>query len=166
MAVYTIILMICLIIVYLLFMDLILFINTGTNEYYIRAKGLIKASLEHHKEELIRIRIQALFMNFYFYPIKKIGASKKRKYTKPRGTKKKGHVPFQNVIRLLRTFKIKHFYVDLDTGDCITNAKLYPVFALLNQYNDNFRLNFEGRNHLLLYMHNRPIRILKTFINF
>ena len=166
MPVYIIIFIICLIIVYLLFMDLILFINTGTNEYYIRAKGLLKASLESHKEELIRIHIQALFMNFYFYPIKKIGASKKQKNTKARGTKKKGHVSFQKGIRLIRTFKVKRFYVDIDTGDCIINAKLYPVFALLNHYTGNFRLNFEGRNQLLLYMHNRPIHILKSFIYF
>ncbi|MGB5434795.1 MAG: hypothetical protein WBM98_02810 [Maribacter sp.] len=147
-------------------MDLILFINTGTNEYYIRAKGLMKASLEPHKEELIRIHIQALFMNFYFYPIKKIGASKKQKKTKTKSTKKKGHVSFQKGIRVIRTFKVKRFSVDLDTGDCITNAKLYPVFALLNHHTGNFRLNFEGRNQLLLYMHNRPIHILKSFINF
>ena len=165
MLVPVILLVISALIAYLLFVQLILYIDTGTNEYYFRAKGLIKANIESHQEELIRIRIQALFMNFYFYPLNTIGTPRKPRVTKKRGTKKKRKMGFRKGLRILRTFEVKRFYVDLDTGNCITNAKLYPLFALLNQTKGDFRLNFEDRNQLILLMQNRPIHILKSIIN-
>jgi hypothetical protein len=154
------------IIAYLLFVQLILYIDTRTNEYYVRAKGLIKANIEPHPKELIRIRIQTLFMNFYFYPLNKIGRPGKPRTTKKLGVKKKHQMGFRKGLRILRTFKVKRFYVDIDTGNCIMNAKLYPLFALLNRTKGDFRLNFEDRNQLILHMQNRPIHILKSIINF
>ncbi|MBD0849540.1 hypothetical protein [Maribacter arenosus] len=166
MLVSIILLVISAIIVYLLFVQLVLYIDTGTNEYYVRVKGLMKANIMPHKEELIQIRIRAFFMNFYFYPINKIGTPIKPSTTKKLGIKKKRQLGFRKGLRLLRSFEVKRFYVELDTGNCITNAKLYPLFALLNQKSGNFRINFEGKNQLILHLQNRPIHILKSFINF
>ena len=53
----------------------------------------------------------------------------------------------------------------MDTGNCILNAKLYPLFALLNYYTGNFYINFQGRNQLVLLVKNRPIDIIKSLIN-
>ena len=166
MLVSIILLVISAIIVYLLFVQLVLYIDTGTNEYHVRVKGLMKANIIPHKEELIQIRIRTLFMNFYFYPINKIGTSTKPSVTKKLGNKKKRQLGFRKGLRILRTFEVKRFYIDIDTGNCITNAKLYPLFALLNQKSGNFRINFEGKNQLILHLQNRPIHILKSFINF
>ena len=71
----------------------------------------------------------------------------------------------KKVRRMLRTFKVKEFLLDFDSGNCITNAKLYPVFVYLNYQIGGFHINFQGRNQLVLQLHNRPIHIIKSFIN-
>ena len=70
------------------------------------------------------------------------------------------------VFRILKSFRVTKMFVDLDTSNCITNAKLYPLFALLNYKYGGFNINFDGRTQLLLYLENRPIRILTSIINY
>ena len=72
---------------------------------------------------------------------------------------------FKKMLRLTRTFKVKTFMLNIDSGDAITNAKLYPIFSLLNYRGGNFNINFEGRNQLILQLQNRPIDLIKSFIN-
>jgi hypothetical protein len=103
-------------------------------------------------------------MHFNFYPL----APDKKKKIKSEKKKKKSRFPFtfQQGWRLLKSFQIKRFYLDVDTGDCITNAKLYPIFSMVNYQGGNFNINFKGRNKLVLDIQNRPIYIIKSFINF
>lgn len=151
--------------IYLLFMPIILLIDTTSNQYYIQIQGLLKASLEAHKEELIRIKLTVFFLKFYFYPLKNTGSKKKPK-TVVNKVKKRGRtVNFQTGIRLLKSFKIKKLLIDIDTGNWILNAKLYPLIVLLKNYIGNINVNFQGRNQLILCIQNRPINIIKSFIN-
>jgi hypothetical protein len=144
-------------------MPVVLLIDTTTNQYYIQIKGLAKASLEAHTEEVIRIKLNAFFMKFYFYPLKNIGSNKKPKTGKKK-IKKGGYRPnFYTGLRLLKSFRVKKLYVDIDTGDCILNAKLYPLFALLKNYVGNININFQGRNQFILCIQNRPVNIIKSF---
>ncbi len=53
----------------------------------------------------------------------------------------------------------------MDTGDVVKNAKLYPAFAFLNYHVGGFNINFQGRNQLAVRLQNRPIDIIKLFIN-
>jgi len=151
---------------YLLFMKMVLYVDTANNEYYVQAKGLVKAKIETHDTELIQIKLNTLFMKFSFFPLGK--SKKKKKKTKADKTivHKRNTIEIQRLFRITRTFKVVQLLVDVDTGDCITNAKLYPPFAFVNYYGGQFRVNFEGRNRLLLHVENRPIRIIKSFINF
>ncbi len=154
------------ILLYLLFMKLVLCIDTANNEYYLQAKGLVKAKIEAHETELIQIKCNMFFFNFNFYPLRK----SRKKMKKPKSKKiiphKSRRIGLKKIIRIANTFKIDELIVDVDTGNCITNAKLFPPFALMNGYGGHFRVNFEGRNQLLLRVQNQPIRIIKSFINF
>ena len=67
--------------------------------------------------------------------------------------------------KLIKSFKIKQLLLDIDTGNCITNSKWYPVFYLLNNNLGGFNINFKGKNEMVLCLRNRPIYILKAFIN-
>ena len=69
------------------------------------------------------------------------------------------------MFQLVRSFEVKRFSLDIDTGHCITNARLYPVFAFLDFWVGNYRVNFMGRNSIDLHLQNRPYRIIKSFIN-
>ena len=57
-----------LLIIYLLFIPVILFIDTATNQYYIQLKGLANASIELHSKEVLIFKLRVSFLNFYFYP--------------------------------------------------------------------------------------------------
>ena len=68
-----IILILALLVTYLLLMPIILSIDTATNEYFIQLKGLARAYIEPHEEEIIRIKLNIFFMRFYFFPIDATG---------------------------------------------------------------------------------------------
>lgn len=157
-------------IVYLLLAPVIVWIDTLSNEYYVRIPGVVKMAVESHEKELIRLQLRVFFLNFYFYPLKWKKKKKKKdeiKEFKPKKDKKKKkkRMSLGKMVRLMRTFRVQRFYLNIDTGDYALNAKLYPVFYLLNQTKGHFAVNFEDRNQLSLVIVNRPIRIVKSFIN-
>jgi len=156
------------IICYLLFMKMVLYVDTATNEYYVQAMGLAKANIASHDTELIQIQLRTMFMKFNFFPLKKSKKKRKKKKEKTHkvALRKRKTDDVKKLIRLLSSFKVVKVLVDVDTGDCITNAKLYPPFALANYYGGQLSVNFEGRNRVVLHVENRPIRIIKSFINF
>ncbi|WP_425237632.1 hypothetical protein [Ulvibacterium sp.] len=154
-----------LLIISLLFVPIELYINTITKEYYLQLRGLIKANLEGHERELIQIRLNFIFGNFCFYPLRRIGFSQKGKTKNNVRKKKRKRIGIGKVMRLLKTFTIKRLVIDMDTGDSLLNAKWYPVFAFLNHNMGQFSINFQGRNHVVLYIQNRPLNIIKSFVN-
>lgn len=151
------------IIIYLLFARITLFINTSTNQYFIKLQGICKINAEINETEILKLHLHLFILNFNFYPLRP--DKKKKRKSKKKKKKSRIHLTFKQAYRLIKSFKVKRFYLDLDTGDSITNAKLYPVFSLLNYKLGNFNVNFNGRNKLVLHIQNRPIYIIKSFIN-
>lgn len=162
-----------LLVLYLLFVPLVLYIDTDQRVGYLQIKGLVKASIESHESELVRIRLDALFTHFYFYPLQKIFEPRKEKEKKAsRPKKKKSGKDLTDLIRygkigkrLLQSFEVRKFRVALDTGDCIQNARLYPVAAFIDRYWFDFQVNYQDRNYLGVHLVNRPVYLLKAFIN-
>jgi len=155
-----------LLVIYILLVPIIIFIDTNTNQYYIHLKSLAKISIEGNEESLIKIKLKLFFLNFNFFPLRKNKKYIKKEHLKKRNSKtSRNRISAKTSIRLLKTFKVKHFVLNIDTGDCIYNAKLYPIFALLNYRIGHFKINFIGNNQLKLHLENRPIYILKSFIN-
>lgn len=166
MVLWSILIVLLLLLLALLFIPLNLVLNTVTQQYYIQAAGLAKVKVEGDEKEIIRLRLQMLFRNFYFYPLDWINKPKKIKEGKSKKKKKKRtNLSLGTIIRLLRSFRVKRLRVNVDTGDCITNSKLYPVFSLMNFWGGNYGVNFQGRNEIVLHLQNRPIRLLRSFIN-
>ena len=152
------------IVIYLLFARVSLFIDTSTNQYFIKLQGICKINAERDETEILKLRLHIFFLDFNFYPLHP--DKKKKRKSKKKKKKSRFSLTFKQTKLLIKSFKIKRFYLDLDTGDCITNAKLYPVFALLNYKMGHFNINFNGRNKLVLHIQNRPVYIIKSFINF
>ena len=152
-------------IIYLLIIPMVLCIDTTSNKYYVQLKGLAKASIEKHEKELLRINVKVAFLHFYFYPLREIGISKKKKIKIKNIKKSRKLIGLKKSIPILKSFKVKKILIDIDTGNYILNAKLFPLFGFLNYKTGNFNINFEGRNRMVLYMQNRPINIIKLFIN-
>ena len=156
-----IILFVVLLVAGLLFVPMKFFVDTSKGAYYASLKGLAKASLELDQEELMRIRLKVFFLERCYYPLK----PKRAKETTAKKAGRKRKMQFGKVLRLLRTFKVERLSLDLDTGDYTLNAKLYPVFMLLDRHVGSFHINFQDHNRLVLDVRNRPYRILKSFIN-
>ena len=147
----------------LLFLPIIIFIDTTSNQYYVQLKGVFKINFEKHDMEIFRLRLKILFFNFYFYPLK-INHFKKHKNTVTNTLEKpKKRIPFSKAIRVIKSFKVKKIYINIDTGNCILNAKLYPLFAFLNYNSGNYFINFQGQNQFILVMKNKPIDILLSY---
>ncbi|MBI9041925.1 hypothetical protein [Lutibacter sp.] len=144
-------------------MPIIIWIDTHKNEYFIQLKGLLKVSLEPVKNEVLRVKISILFFNFYYYPIPKRIL---KKASRPHTTKKKQRTIIKWVYSVFRTFKVKKLFLNIDTSDWTLNAKLFPIFYFLNLSKGNFWINYQGKNQLVLHLQNRPIDILKSYINF
>lgn len=154
------------VILYFLFMPVVLCIDTIKNQYYVHLKGLAKACIEGDKEKVLKISVKVLFCNFQFFPLTKhTMASKNKNSQKSKSKKNKKKFPISTVLRVLRSFKVKRFLLNIDTGHCIYNAKLYPIFALLNTKFSRFNINFDGKNQMVICLKNRPIYIIKSIIN-
>ena len=151
---------------YALLAPLVFYINTSNNDYYFKFGGLLKACILADKKELLKIKLRVLFVNFYFYPLRKSKDSEEKKKIAGKDAKKKKRtMNLKSGLRFLRSFKIKQFFMNIDTGDCIANAKLYPAFAYLNYRYGGFNINFENKNQLILKLQNRPIYMIRSFIN-
>jgi hypothetical protein len=155
-----------LLLLYLLFAPLAMVVDTRSHRYYLNYAGIFKASLLEDKEELLKVRFRVAFVNFYWYPLREgFKRNKVEKSNPPTERRRNKSMNGKTLIRLLKSFNVKRFSLSLDTGDCVRNASLYPIFALLNQYRGGFHINYLGENALLLHVENRPIRIIKSFIN-
>ncbi|NNJ80870.1 MAG: hypothetical protein HKP11_01635, partial [Flavobacteriaceae bacterium] len=84
-ALLVIIILLLLLLGYLLWMPVVLKIDTDTNEYYLQLKGLAKASVLGDDKEVLKVKLNVLFLNFNFYPLRKRKASKKKKLKAKKG---------------------------------------------------------------------------------
>lgn len=152
-------------ILYVLLMPMILVVDTNNEQYYIQMKGVARADVIMDDKEIFIIKLKLFFLKFYIHPLK-TKKEKKSEITKAvKVDKKTKKLSFKTVIRIMKSFKVKKFYINIDTGDCITNSKLYPVFSFLNYQFGGFHINYKGQNALVLALENRPIRIIKSFFN-
>ncbi len=150
--------------VYLLVLPVDIVINTNADQYYMRLGGLGRAEVIGNPDYIVGVRFRNAIGSYHFYPLKK------RKKSSPKKQKKKsrfrmGRSPVRTAYRLLRSFEVRKLSLDIDSGNCITNARIYPVFALWNFLGGDFNINFFGRNSAEIHLRNRPYRIIKSFIN-
>ena len=151
--------------IYLLFLPIDIIINTEKKLYSIKLGMLARMLVFGDKEKIIRLQLNTLFMKFNMFPV--TWRSKKREEkSKPRRHKKTRIPKLRTIRSLLRSFEVKTFAADIDTGNCLINARYFPVVAFLNFYfGTNLGINFQGKNRLVLHVRNRPIYILRSFIN-
>ena len=155
--------LVLLVFIYLLVMPIVLLVDTVNNDYQLKI-GMAQANIEGHEKEILRVKLQIILFKFYFYPLRKWTNLKSKKPVKKR-VKKRGKINLKRGLRVLKSFRLKSFRVDIDTGDYILNSQLYPVSSLLNFLVGGCHVNFEGKNRLLLKVENRPIRIIRSIVN-
>ena len=154
-----------LLVIVLLFTPIVLCLDTATKQYYLQFKGLAKASFVAHEEEILQIKLKIFFWKKDIFLLRSLRSLKSKKKSKSKSRKFLQSNNYRKGMKILKSFEIERIAVNIDTGDVILNTKLYPIFTLLNYKYGNFNINFQGRNQLALYIQNRPIHIIKSFIN-
>ena len=148
---------------YLLLLPIDIVISSVDNEYFVNFGKLARADIEKDEDYIVRISLKTFFTKFNFYPLQRKKAKKAKSKPRKKRTFKWSHM--NKAVSLIRSFEVRHFFLNIDTGNCITNAKIYPVFAFLNFWGGNFQVNFIGENQVDLHLQNRPYKIIKSFIN-
>jgi hypothetical protein len=152
--------------VYLLLMPLELCIDSYRGKYYLQIGFLARLSVEKDPAELLRLHLKVLFLNFFWRPSDLSAPGRwKKKPSKKEISSKKRKITLRQGRRLLQSFKVKAFRLELDTGNPLLNAQLFPLSFLWGTHVGKVGINFMGRNNILLQIANRPIYILNAFIN-
>lgn len=151
---------------YLLLMPMELCIDSYRGRYYLQMGFLARLSVEKDPMELLRLHLKVLFLNFFWRPSDlSTPGRRKKKVSKKEKTSKKRKLTLRQGRRLLQSFEVKAFRVEIDTGNPLLNARLFPLTYLLGPHVDAVGINFMGRNDILLQITNRPIYILNAFSN-
>ena len=103
------------------------------------------------------------------YSLLELGAMKRdkkrrtQKKERRRGTFLK--MTRKRIKRLLYSFKILKFKLNLDTDDYVLNAYLFPIFSLLSSRGaSQLGINYNGDFELQLLIENRLIRMIQAII--
>lgn len=65
---------------------------------------------------------------------------------------------------VVNSFKVREFYLNLDTDDYILNSYLVPVFFFLSRNRNGWNINYKGESELRLSVENSPWRIIRAII--
>ncbi len=155
-----------LLIVLVLISPVRLIIDTHSHTYSVQWKGIIQAKLiTVNDEPTIALRTLVYKKNFeLLHSSKKEKPKKEAKSPKWKKSKKSNKMTFSKIMRMINTFKIKAFYVNLDTDNYITNGYLYPIFHFIKSQNITMKINYEGQNNVKLIVENRLYRIIKAYL--
>ena len=154
---------------WLLLAPLELYINSDRNQYIFRYLGLLKAELLGDKQELVICRLSVLGWPYDLYPLRRLGKRKPADELRQKSKKRKrrfGWKPSWDQIKaLFKAITLKELRIDLDTGNWVTNAKIYPVFWWMNKIKGEWQVNFEHHNAIRLHLRTQPYRLIKAMFN-
>lgn len=155
---------------WLLFSPLYLQIDTRRNEYALRWVGIAEANLIPLNDDvLLRLRLPFWRKDFsiikFFVQPTKNKQERTRKATPKQQSKTNWRFFWNFFQRILKSFRVHYFKVELDTDDYVMNAYLYPVCHFLNSPDYSVSINFQGRNQCWLRVENRLAWVLFALIS-
>ena len=162
-------LLLLLIIIWLLWARMVLCINSYTHQYFFSFGGLIKLEPVHQGQDIL-LAIKLPFYRFELDPFDnrppkkpKKGVDKpvsQKKSPAAKGRKLKFTIYLKTAGDVLKTFTVRRFKLDLDTGDFVLNAKLTPVVVFLSRGPAQLQVNYLGRTDIWIEIENQLIRLV------
>ena len=151
----------------LLFVPLVLTIDSVRHKYYLAARGI--ASLHViFTDDLPLLRLQLPFYSREFNPFSKPDKKKKTKEkerSQPGEKRRKGpQMTPAKIMAMVRSFRLRRFSLSLDTGDFVQNAMLVPVMQLGRNRGFDVGVNFTGHTDIVLVISNNLWRIGKAYL--
>lgn len=157
-----------LLIVYMLFVPLVIEVNSIEETFSIRLHSLAKGGIGL-EEDFITLYWSVPFYSGKFRLFeKRFPSSEKKDKDRPvkkTATRKKRKVPLRKMLAVLKSFRVRFFYMTIDTGDNMTNGILYPAVFMLSQKSGlDISINFSKENELIFIIKNNMARMLWAFI--
>jgi len=156
-----------LVLIYFLFKEIFLQINTKSNTYKIVLNKHIELSALWLSQELV-IEFQFLSFKKLFYPFRKNVTLENLQHKKVKKVQSKTKALTKASLRLffemMQTFRLQKLKINVDTDDFILNAYLYPIFSFMSKNNQQLSINFEGNIEFEVDISNNIYRVLKTFL--
>lgn len=150
----------------LLFARWFIEIDSTKDLYRIRLERMVIFGLLLNKD-IIQFELK-IFWWKKIYDFETLLFSKPTKtIAKPEIKKGKAKIknPLKNLIKVIRSFKIRNCYITIDTGNMPMNGILFPWFYLFSiQSNKTIMINFWGENTVVLQIENSLARMLWAFI--
>lgn len=146
------------VVLWLLLAPFSLCLDTYRDNYSLRWRSVGSARLLLLEGELA-IRLRFGIWHKDLYPLQPSTKPKKEKALeappqKP-SKKKKRPFPWRKMQRVLQSFTISVFQLEIDTGDYTRNAWLYPLVYAIKPLRQHVQVNFMGRNEGVLVVENR-----------
>jgi hypothetical protein len=155
--------------IWLIFGPIRMKINTRTNQYEVILPGIFRGMILPTKDFLIfKLWITAVPVKIDPLKPKKRKKDPEKEKTELEKQKKQKKVPIKKIkrmiIRVFKSFTIEKIRLDVDTGDCILNARLIPLFVAISGRTRVYRVNYQEINHLELVIKNRIFNFIKIAI--
>ena len=142
-----------------------LIIDTNQQVYCIRWRGLGRFGLKILPGDLV-LRFDSWLFHKDYHPLAQ--SKKKKPKNKKKKEKKKSKFDFKKysrkAFRMIKTFKIKSFFVNLDTDDYILNGYLYPIFYFLGKRGEHMNINFKGDLEINIVAENRLYKVVRAML--
>ena len=148
---YILIALILFTLLWILFVPVIVFLDTQGNRYSMTLPGIFHARLVP-TAELFMIRGSVFFIPYRFNPfkIRRKAVKEAKEKTKRKKRSFKASEGLSLGRNMLHAIRIRKLHLDVDTDDFTLNAWLIPIFSAVNSENIRLQANFEGNATLLL----------------
>jgi hypothetical protein len=158
------------VLVLILLLKIVLHLDTVREEYFVQVGQVAKFSMVGSGISL-KPQLRILWWNVQLKERK----SKKKtpKAQKKREKKKRAKRALSSFInnkrvklglKVVKSLQIKKLNLELDTGDNLLNAYLYPICWLIKSENRKLNINWNGQNHLILRLEGRVARMIYYMI--
>lgn len=157
---------------FVLFAPLRLCLNSHQQRYLISWAPLAVAQVIPAEDDLwIRIRIFFWQRQWLLTRLMLLAESrgkerpKRKKAPAPKpGKKAKTSFSWKTIKRIMASFRIRRFRLDLDTGDYLLNSWLFPLLYFIQTPRHGIRINYLGRTDIDVELENSGFRLLRAFL--
>jgi hypothetical protein len=160
-----IILALLMILCWILFAPLIMRVDTETENYSVSLPGIFKARVIQDETE-VYFRIHILFIPLNIRPSRFAGGEPRMQQKREISITSNLKYRMMAFRDLVRSFRIKQLYVNVDTEDWVLNANLAPILMLTNTDRISLHVNFMEENSLIIDIRNRLANFLWTGIKY
>lgn len=146
---------------WILIVPIYLVIDSDRSEYMICQAGVFSVRVYPGRDRILDMKVAGFRVAPVMSPEKEAPHRKAKKPTK-RSLDSWAYL----ARRIIRSFTIERFVIDIDTDDYVLNANLVPLFQFASRGVYSMNVNFSGRNYIGIKIMGRLIKLLWIFLTF